>query len=134
MQLQRNHGFTLTELLVVVAIVAILASIAYPSYIENIRNGRRADAIQTLLEMRISQAKWRANNSTYTSTLSDVNLSSTSLQGYYTIAITSASASGYVATAAPAGTQVGDTLCGTFKMTEAGASYAGFASSSCWKL
>lgn len=45
-----TRGFTLIELMIVVAIVAILAAIAYPSYAEHVRRGRRADAQAVLLE------------------------------------------------------------------------------------
>ena len=44
----RRNGFTLIELMIVVAIVALLATVAYPSYMDQIRKGRRSDAIQGL--------------------------------------------------------------------------------------
>ena len=43
-------GFTLIELMVVVAIVAILAAIAYPSYRSQIEKTRRADAKAVLMQ------------------------------------------------------------------------------------
>ncbi|TVR66963.1 MAG: prepilin-type N-terminal cleavage/methylation domain-containing protein [Candidatus Competibacteraceae bacterium] len=46
----KSRGFTLIELMIVVAIVAILAAIAYPSYQEQVRKSRRADAQAVLLE------------------------------------------------------------------------------------
>jgi len=45
-----QHGFTLIELMIVVAIVGILSAIAYPSYAEYIRRGHRADARAGLLQ------------------------------------------------------------------------------------
>ena len=45
-----NRGFTLIELMIVVAIVAILAAIAYPAYTESVRKGRRAEARTALAE------------------------------------------------------------------------------------
>ena len=44
------RGFTLIELMIVVAVVAILASVAYPSYVSQVRKGRRADAETVLLQ------------------------------------------------------------------------------------
>lgn len=45
-----QRGFTLIEVMIVVAIVAILAAIAFPSYSEYVRRGHRADAKGRLLE------------------------------------------------------------------------------------
>jgi len=50
MKTRCNRGFTLVELMIVVAIVAILAAIAYPSYQEYVRKSRRADAKAVLVE------------------------------------------------------------------------------------
>lgn len=49
----RDHskGFTLIELMIVVAIVAILATIAYPSYQEYVRRSARAEARAAILNM-----------------------------------------------------------------------------------
>lgn len=46
----RQRGFTLIEVMIVVAVVAILAAIALPSYNEYIRRGHRADARAGLLQ------------------------------------------------------------------------------------
>lgn len=46
----RQFGFTLIELMIVVAVVGILSAIAYPSYTEYIRRGHRADARAGLLQ------------------------------------------------------------------------------------
>lgn len=49
-QSNSNRGFTLIELMIVVAVVAILSAIAYPSYAEYVRRGHRADARTGLLQ------------------------------------------------------------------------------------
>ena len=65
MKKMRWAGFTLIELIVVVAIVGILAAIAYPSYLDSVRKGRRAEATTALYGIQLAQEKWRANNATY---------------------------------------------------------------------
>lgn len=50
MQKLKASGFTLVELMIVVAIVGVLAAIAYPSYQEQVARSRRADAKAVLME------------------------------------------------------------------------------------
>lgn len=50
MTISRQTGFTLIELMLVVAVVGILAAIAYPSYQEQVRQARRAEVTAVLLE------------------------------------------------------------------------------------
>jgi type IV pilus assembly protein PilE len=46
-----KKGFTLIELMIVVAIVGILAAVAYPSYLEHIKKARRAEAKALLIQI-----------------------------------------------------------------------------------
>ena len=102
-----NRGFTLIELMITVAIVGIIAAIAYPSYIDSVRAGRRSEAMSALLKLQLAQEKWRANNTSYTSTIggtctTGLCWSSADISGtYYTIAISAASSSGFTGTATP---------------------------------
>ena len=48
---RKQTGFTLIELMVVIAIVGILAAVAYPAYLESVNKSRRADAKATMATM-----------------------------------------------------------------------------------
>ncbi len=63
--LPRYPGFTLIELMITVAIIAILAAIAYPSYQEQIRSGRRADAMAQLVTLAQAYERYFTSNNTY---------------------------------------------------------------------
>ncbi len=61
----RSNGFTLIELMIVVAIVGILAAIAYPSYQEYVRRGNRAEARATMLDIVQMQERFFSSNNAY---------------------------------------------------------------------
>ena len=49
---KRTRGFTLIELMIVVAVIAILASVAISQYNKQVRKSRRAEAISRSLWAR----------------------------------------------------------------------------------
>ncbi|MCL4316407.1 MAG: prepilin-type N-terminal cleavage/methylation domain-containing protein [Gammaproteobacteria bacterium] len=138
--MKKQHlGFTLIELMIVVAIVGLLAAIAYPSYMDSVRKGRRAEAITALYQIQLAQEKWRANNSTYTGTLGTggLGLSATvpaSGTAYYDLALSNNSATGFTAkaTAKTTGGQDKDTAggisCKELTLTQSGPS----GQDACW--
>lgn len=112
---QNKKGFTLIELMIVVAIIAILVAIALPAYNSYILRSRRADAYtgieqsRNLLESCYTQYS-SFNNSACSS------LPTTSPQGYYTLTST-VTATTYEIDATATGSQLKDTTCQVFKLT-----------------
>ena len=115
----RIRGFTLIELMVVVAIVGILAAMAYPSYTEYVYKGRRTDAVAALGAVQQAQERYRSNNTTY-GTLAQIGSPTTSVHGHYTISMSGAvSATGYTAVATAIGAQASDSKCTTLTVSMA---------------
>ena len=69
MNQSKTAGFSLLELMIVVAIVAILAAVAYPSYQQHIVRSNRAVAQQYLLELSSLQHQFILDTRTYSTTL-----------------------------------------------------------------
>lgn len=129
----KNKGFTLIEIMIVVAIVATLAAIAIPNLSKYLRESKRTDAVVALNGLQQAQAKLRANCRWYgeargtngcaaaSAAASEVNYPATTENDYYTIAVTPGSASGntYTATATAkvGGPQEFDADCSVFVLT-----------------
>lgn len=115
----RQTGFTLIEIMIVVAIVGILSSIAYPSYTEYVRKGHRASAKAALLQA----AQWMERAATATGrypTSLPNNLQAVE-GGRYKIALKADSTdAAFTLEATPEGAQSGD-KCGNFTLTNTGA-------------
>ncbi len=125
-------GFTLIELLLVVAVVGILAAIAMPAYSGYIQKSRRTDATVAMRAVQFAQEKYRGNNTTYGSLL-QIGMPATTESGYYTIAVSSETATGYVVTAtAVAGkSQTSDTGCTTIQLQQSAGTIS-TTPSACW--
>jgi type IV pilus assembly protein PilE len=65
MKTKTQRGFTLMELMIVVAIVGILASIAYPSYTDSVRKGKRAEGRAALTELLQQEERFMTQTNSY---------------------------------------------------------------------
>ena len=133
----KNSGFSLIELMIVVAIVGILAAIAVPAYQNHILKSHRADAQTILLDLAARQERFIAQNPAgYATDISGsgangLNLGrTTSREGYYNLTV-AANATSYVLTATATGGQANDTDCATITFSSAGVK-SGTTPGECW--
>lgn len=112
----RSRGFTLVELVVVVAMVAILAAIALPAYNEQVRTSRRAAAQAVLTETAQCLERFNTSNGTYVG--ADARCSPAATDTYaFLVDIQNRNA--FVLTANPTGGQSTD-RCGSLGLNQAG--------------
>jgi type IV pilus assembly protein PilE len=80
-----TRGFTLIELMIVVAVVAILAAIAYPSYMDSVRKGWRAEARAALMQEMQQQERFFTQVSSYRAEVFKADSGETPGAGKYTL-------------------------------------------------
>jgi len=132
--MSKHNGFTLVEVMIVIAIIGILASVAYPSYQNYVMKSHRSDAQTGLSQLAQALERFYGVRYTYVGTgdsgggatgapISDVfSHTSTPFEGsntYYNLTLT-ASATDYTVTATPVGNQASDP-CNTLTLAKSGA-------------
>src|SRR5688572_15049043 len=125
-----SSGFTLIELMIVVAVLAIIVVIAYPSYDAFVTRTRRAEAKRELLALATAQERYFTNCNAYAAALDGSQANCTGLgggaatrtteNGYYLMSLAGGGGS-YTLTATAQGPQARDTVCGNFTLTDTGA-------------
>jgi type IV pilus assembly protein PilE len=63
--MKRKAGFSLIEMLIVVAVIAILSAVALPAYRNHVLAGKISEATTRLAEMRLRMEQWYGDNRTY---------------------------------------------------------------------
>lgn len=107
----RQKGFTLIELMIVVAVIGILAAIAYPSYQDSVRKARRADGKAEIMRLAQIQAKYRVTNTSYDGT----DPADTT---YYTITVATPTNATFTITATGINGQQNDTGCSVLTVNQ----------------
>ena len=126
---RRVGGFTLIELMIVIAIIAVIAAVALPSYFGSIRKSRRAEAINLMSQVAQAQERVRSGSTTYSNDFGTAALNVrtaaasgvTSLtENYYTISVRANTASAYVVRAVARASQLSDAKCVAMEMRMSG--------------
>lgn len=120
-----QKGFTLIEVMIVVAIIGILSAIAYPSYDEYTKRGNRTEGQAFLSDVSTRQERYFAQNNEYVTATANLgklygnaDTTKSSSTGLYTLAIaTVANDGGYSLTAT---NQFNDAKCVTLTLNALG--------------
>lgn len=117
-------GFTLIELMIVVAIVGIVAAIAYPSYMQYVIRSNRSAAESFTLAVANKQEQYILDARQYATSVSALNMttpSEVSRNYVITIAGVTTTPPAYTITATPNSTQLSkDTKCKILTINQAG--------------
>ncbi|ABA76579.1 MULTISPECIES: type IV pilin protein [Pseudomonas] len=127
-----NRGFTLIEIMIVIAIIGIVITIGYPSLTEYVKKGRRADVVSNLSEQAQILERFYSKNNVYTGVtgLSTGN-------DFYTITPTITDQTFQLTATRKTGTAMATDKCGDFTLTNTGVrsmnnATTGLTTKDCW--
>lgn len=120
----KSKGFTIIEVLIVVAILGILAAIAIPQVTKYTTNARRADGKTALLAAAHAMERYYTNNYNYGEMdggeYKGATIPATSEQGYYSLNVTAADDFEFTIEATAQGRQASDTTCLVMEINQLG--------------
>jgi type IV pilus assembly protein PilE len=127
-----NRGFTLIEIMIVIAIIGIIITIGYPSLTEYVKKGRRAEVAGLLSEQAQILERFYSRTSLYTGA---TGLSAGN--DYYTITPTLADQTFLLTATRKAGSAMAGDKCGDFTLTNTGVrsmvnATSGLTTKDCW--
>ncbi|HEF4762287.1 TPA: prepilin-type N-terminal cleavage/methylation domain-containing protein [Pseudomonas putida] len=127
-----NRGFTLIEIMIVIAIIGIVLTIAMPSFTEYLNKGRRTEVAGLLSEQAQILERFYSQKNVYTGA---TGLSAGN--DYYTITPTLTDQTFLLTAVRKAGASMGTDKCGDFTLTNTGVrnmvnATAGLTTKDCW--
>jgi type IV pilus assembly protein PilE len=127
-----NRGFTLIEIMIVIAIIGIVITIGYPSLTEYVKKGRRAEVAGLLSEQAQILERFYSRTNLYTGA---TGLSAGN--DYYTITPTLADQTFLLTATRKAGSAMAGDKCGDFTLTNTGVrsmvnATSGLTTKDCW--
>ena len=125
--ISNNSGFSLIEMMIVIAVLAIIVAVAVPSYNDYIIRSKRSEAKAMLSLVTSQQEQFFLNNKSYTTSNTAINVNASSENDLYDLSMICTTTAGgrclaYEVKAQPtvAGGQRRDVDCYTFTLTSDG--------------
>ena len=100
-RVNKNSGFNIIELVVVVVIIGILSALAIPQYNKTVERSRQTEALTNLAAIRGAQTRLYLEKATYTENFADLDIDDpAATNGYFDYnAVNSTTATGIIASA-----------------------------------